>query len=151
MTGAHVPEPDPQHGVAHTASGRPVDPADMSMGDTFAAITEDLSSLVRSEIELAKAEATESAKKAGIGVGMFGGAGVAANLALTFCSLALAYALGTLIGFGWGALVVGVIWAIVAGVLAMLGKKNISKVGMPETTDSVARIPGALKGEEAPR
>lgn len=130
-------------------TGAPVDPAELSLGETIAAATENLSNLIRNEVALAKAEATESAKNAGKGAGMFGGAGAFGLVALIFLSLAIAWGLGSLgMGLGWGSLIVAVLWAIVAAVLALQGKKNITNVGMPQTQDTAARIPGALKGEE---
>lgn len=148
--GATSPPGADRHETAHTATGRPVDPADLSLGDTVSAVTEGMSDLIRGELALAKAELTVSAKNAGKGAGMFAGAGVAGHLALIFLSLALAWLIGTWIGLGWGALIVGVLWAIVAAVLAVRGKKEITNVGMPQTTETAARIPDALKGEEAP-
>jgi hypothetical protein len=105
---------------------------------------------MRQEVALAKAEATQSAKKAGKGAGMFAGAGYAGHLTVLFLSLALAWALGSLLdSFGWGALIVGLIWGIVAAVLALRGKKEIKQVqGVPQTADTVKKIPDALRGNE---
>ncbi|GAB49692.1 phage holin family protein [Mobilicoccus pelagius] len=122
---------------------------DVSLGDRLSSITEDMSTLVRQEIALAKAEATRSGKRAAKGAGMFGGAGVAGHLALVFISLAAAWGLGTLgMGLGWGALIVGIVWAVVAAVLAQMGKKNVENLGMPQTVDTTKRIPDAMKGNE---
>ncbi|WP_245885829.1 phage holin family protein [Xylanimonas oleitrophica] len=121
----------------------------MSLGELFAEVSRDLSTLIRQEIELAKAEATVSAKKAGKGAGMLGGAGYAGHLTVLFGSIALWWALGTLIGLGWSALVVAVLWGVVAAVLASRGRKELrSTPGMPETTDSLKKIPQALQGNE---
>ena len=60
-----------------------------SLGELLSGVTEDLSTLMRQEVQLAKAEATQSAKRAGKGVGMFGGAVVAAHFVLLFLSIAL--------------------------------------------------------------
>lgn len=123
-----------------------------SIGDRLGAITQDISTLMRQEIALAKAEAMQSGKRAGKGAGMLGGAGLAANLMLVFLSLALAWWIGTIgepdIGLGWGALAVGVLWGIVAAVLAAVGKKQFQDVGMPQTVDTAQRIPDAMKGNE---
>lgn len=125
--------------------------ADASIGEMLAAVTSDLSTLMRQEVALAKAEAQQSAAKAGKGAGMLGGAGVAGLLALIFVSLAAAWALGHVIGFGWSSLLVGLLWAIVAAVLAASGKKKFKDVGMPQTAETAARIPDALKGNEDTR
>lgn len=136
--------------TGYDAHGNPIDPADRSIGDTVSAVFEDLSALIRGEVALAKAEAKESAQHAGKGVGMLAGAAVGAVLMLIFVSLALAWALGSAFGsLGWGALVVGLIWAVVAAVLAVTGRNALKNVGMPRTQQTAARIPDALKGEES--
>jgi len=120
-----------------------------SVGVLLADVTRDISDLMRQELELAKAEARVSAQRAGKGVGMFGGAAVAGHFVLLFLSIALWWGLGSAIGHGLSAVVVAVLWAIVAGVLAMLGKKNMDKIkGLPQTADTVKKIPEALKGNE---
>jgi hypothetical protein len=120
-----------------------------SVGELVSEVSRDLSTLIRQEVELAKAEATQSAKRAGKGAGMFGGAGVAGHMVLLFLSLALWWALGTLMGGGWSALIVAVLWAVVAAVLAARGRSEIKAVeGLPQTADSVKKIPDALRGHE---
>jgi hypothetical protein len=121
-----------------------------SIGQLFGEISKDLSTLMRQEIALAKAEATQSAKKAGKGAGMFAGAGYAGHLTVLFLSFALWWALGYLFdNLAWAALVVAVIWGIVAAVLALRGKKEIKQVqGVPQTADTVKKIPDALRGNE---
>lgn len=128
---------------------------DRSIGDLMGDITRDLSTLMRQEVTLAKAEVTQSAKHAGKGAGMLGGAGVAGHFTLLFLSLALWWGLAHLLRsedpmFGWSAVIVAVIWAIVAGALAAAGKSAMKRVeGVPQTTETVGQIPNALKGEEA--
>lgn len=120
-----------------------------SLGELFAEVTRDISTLVRQEVELAKAEATASARRAGKGAGMLAGAGVAGHMVLVFLSVALWWALGTQIGLGWSALVVALVWAVVAAILALAGRSEVTKVkGLPETVDSVKKIPHALQGHE---
>lgn len=118
-----------------------------SLGELFSDVTKNFSTLLRQEIELAKAEATESAKKAGKSAGLLGGAGYAAIMAVLFLSLALMWGLGYLFdNFAWGAVVVAVIWAIVALVLYLVGRSAMKSVtGLPKTTETVKRIPEALK------
>jgi hypothetical protein len=80
---------------------------------------------------------------------MFAGAGVAGHFVLLFLSIALWWALGNAIGRSWSALVVAVLWGIVAAVLALMGKKEMKSVkGLNQTADSVKKIPPALKGHE---
>ena len=120
-----------------------------SLGELFSNVTRDISTLMRQEVALAKAEASESASKAGKGIGLLAGAAVAGFFVLMFLSISLWRALGNEIGFGWSALIVAVIWAIIAAILAVVGKKALDQVrGVPETTDSLGKIPNALKGQE---
>ena len=123
-----------------------------NVGDIFADISRDLSTLIRQETELAKAEVRESASRAGAGAGMLGGAGVAGHFVLLFLSIALWWGLGSAIGRGWSAVVVAVIWAIIAAVLAAMGRTKLKQVkGIPQTTATAREIPDALKGNEEQR
>lgn len=125
-----------------------------SVGEVFSDLTAHLSTLMRQEVDLAKAEVRESATKAGKGAGMLGGAGVAAHMLLLFLSLALWWGLAHLFDstdpwFGWSFLIVAVLWGIVAAILAAAGRSNLKEVdGAPRTTETVSKIPNALKGDE---
>lgn len=120
-----------------------------SIGELFVDVSKDVSLLIRQEVELAKAELRESATKAGKGAGMLTGAAVTAHLGVIFLSLAVWWALGNAIGRGWAGLVVGVVYLIVAAVLASIGRKDLKAVqGLPKTTDTVQKIPAAMKGNE---
>lgn len=120
-----------------------------SLGELFADVSRDLSTLVRQEVELAKAELTQSATRAGKGAGLLAGAGVAGHFVLLFLSVALWWTLGEATGHGWSALIVAGVWAIAAAVLAMAGRRNLQEIkGLPRTTGSVKQIPEALKGHE---
>ncbi len=140
------------------ASGGPHSPASAehapgqisSVGAIIADISADLSTLIRQEVELAKVEIKDSATKAGKSAGMLGGAGVAANMALLFLSIALWWALGSVFdNRGWAAVVVAVIWGIIAAVLASMGRKNLKTInGMPRTVETTKQVPDALKGNE---
>jgi hypothetical protein len=96
---------------------------DPSLGELVGQATKELSTLVRKEVELAKAEMSVEVGKAGKGAGMFGGAGVTAMYGLTFVSLAAMFGLAAFIPIGWAALVVGVAYFALAGILALVGKK----------------------------
>ena len=123
-----------------------------SVGELLSEVSRDISTLMRQEVELAKAELKESASRAGKGAGLFGGAGVAGLLALVFVSVALWWALGYLIGNAWSAVIVAVIWGIVALVLALVGKREIESIsGMPRTVDTLKEIPETLKRNEENR
>ncbi|MBT2547237.1 phage holin family protein [Arthrobacter sp. ISL-65] len=117
-----------------------------SLGELLGDVTRDLSTLMRQELELAKAEAKQSATRAGKGGGMLAGAGVSGHFALLFLSIALRYALGELMGLGWSAVVVALIWGIIAAILASIGRKEFKTVkGMPQTVETVQEIPPTLK------
>jgi len=123
--------------------------AEPSIGELLSATTRDLSTLLRQEVELAKAELRESASQTGKGVGMLAGAGIAGHFTLLFLSLALWWAIGQAIGLGWSAVVVALIWGIVAGALAATGRAEMKRVrGLPDTADTISKIPNALKGHE---
>jgi hypothetical protein len=100
--------------------------ADPSLGELVGQATKEMSTLVRKEVELAKAELSSEVAKAGRGAGMFGGAGVAGLYALTFLSLAAMFGLGAVMPLGWAALIVGAIYLAVTAFLAMTGKKAFS-------------------------
>lgn len=141
MTESEFP-PTPAHAKAETTS----------LGELLGEVTQDLSTLIRQEVELAKVELKQSATRAGKGAGMFAGAGVAGHFVLLFLSLALWYALGELIGLGWSAVVVAVLWAIVAAVLASRGRSELKSIkGLPQTAETIQEIPQTLKPREEQR
>ena len=144
---------DRTQGAAHPVGADPDSPgeraANTSLGDLLGEVTRDISTLMRQEVELAKAELKQSASKAGKGAGMFGGAAVAGYFALLFLSIALWWGLGHLIDNGWSAVVVAVIYGIIGLVLYLRGKKELQQVeGLPRTTDSVKKIPETFKNGE---
>jgi hypothetical protein len=122
---------------------------DRSLGELISEVTGDLSTLMRQELELAKAEVQQSASRAGKGAGMLGGAAVAGYFVMLFGSIALWWAIGTVTGLGWSALIVAVIWGVIAAVLVVTGRNSLKSVrGIPKTTSTVKKIPDALKGNE---
>ncbi len=117
-----------------------------SLGELMRQVTTDLSTLMRQEVELAKAEIRQEGKKAGKAAGFFGGAGFGGYMVALFLSLALWAGLSNVMDAGWAALIVAVIWGAIAAVLYSMGKKNAEKVrGLKKTNESVQRIPDALK------
>ncbi len=108
---------------------------DASLGELVANATRDLSSLVHQEVELAKVEIKRDVAAAGKGAGMFGGAGFAGIFALLFLSVSAAYGIEWLgVPLGCSFFAVGAIYVIIAAVLALTGKKSLTKVGPPEKT-----------------
>ncbi|GAA5212452.1 phage holin family protein [Microbacterium kyungheense] len=126
--------------------------AETSLGDLVGEVSRDLSALMRQELELAKAELSESAKRAGAGAGLLGVAGYAAMMAVLFLSLALWWALGTLVGLGWSGVIVATVWAIIAGILYAVGRRRLASVrGAPQTVETVKEIPEALRRNQENR
>lgn len=160
--GAPQSQPTPRSHVSDSGElshGRSVERQlagdDRSIGEIFSDLTANLSTLMRQEVALAKAELRDSASKAGKGAGLLAGAGVAGHMVLLFLSLGLWWLIAHLLDsteprFGWAFVIVAVLWAIIAGILAAAGKSALNKVeGVPRTTETVGQIPNALKGEEA--
>jgi hypothetical protein len=70
-------------------------------------------------------------------------------MVLIFLSVALWWGLGDKTGHGWSALIVAAVWLVVAAVLGLMGRKEISAVsGVPQTAQTVKKIPAAVKGNE---
>ncbi|MCU1404130.1 MAG: phage holin family protein [Glaciihabitans sp.] len=126
--------------------------ATTSLGDLLGEVSRDISTLMRQEVALAKAELKESASTAGKGAGLLGGAGYAGLMAVLFLSIALWWGLGHLIDNGWSAVVVAVIWGIIGAILYSVGRKSLATVkGAPQTVDSLKKIPDTLKKNEENR
>lgn len=126
--------------------------ASTSLGDLLGEVTRDISTLMRQEVTLAKAELKDSAAKSAKGAGLMGAAGYGALMAVFFLSVALWWALGTLIGGGWSGVVVAVIWAIIAAILFVVGRGRFSQVeGAPQTVDTLKEIPETLRRNEENR
>jgi hypothetical protein len=123
-------------------------PQGESIGELLGDVSRDFSTLMRQEVELAKAEVKQSATKAGKGAGMFAGAGLGGHMVLLFLSIAFWWGLGDAIGHSLSALVVAGTWAVIAAVLAVMGRKELKTMtGISRTADSVSKIPPAIKGE----
>ena len=122
---------------------------DKSIGEAIGDVTRDLSVLVQQELALAKAEVRQTATRAGQTAGMFAGAAVAALLFVVFLSLALWVAISDRTGYGWGAVIVAVIWLLAGVVLYLVARAQMKKIsGISQTTESVRQVPNALKGQE---
>lgn len=120
-----------------------------SLGELMRQVTEDLSTLMRKEVELAKAEVREEGKKAGKAAGFYGGAGFGGYMVALFLSIALWAGLSNVMDAGWAALIVAIIWAVIAAVLYSKARANAREVrGLKQTQETVQRIPEALKPEK---
>jgi hypothetical protein len=133
-------------GTPMTAEGRP-DVEGTSVGAIIGEVTKDLSTLMRQELELAKAELKVEAKKAGQGAGLFGAAGFAGYMVLLFLSFALLYVLNNAMDNGWAALIVALLWGVIGAVSFLMGRKRFQQVNpKPErTVETLQQVPGALK------
>jgi membrane protein implicated in regulation of membrane protease activity len=137
--------------VAHSVSpAEPTAPADEpSVGSLVQSAMADFSTLVRGELELAKAEIGKSAKKAGIGAGAFGAAGVVLAFSAFFFFIALAEFLTWLGLTRWiSYLIVWFLLVLVAAIAALVGKRMIGKVEKPERTlETLHDLPEVLHRE----
>ena len=139
-----------QEPVVRPVSSRVDD--DRSVGELIAAVSQDFSTLMRQEVELAKAEVRESATRAGAGAGLLTGAGVAAHMVLLFLSIAAWWGVAQWIGQAWSGVVIAVVWAIVALVLYTSGRSRLKQVqGLSRTVETTKQIPDALAGKEDSR
>lgn len=120
-----------------------------SIGDLLGNVSQDLSTLLRQELALAKAELRTEAVKAGKGAGMIGAAGFAGYMVVLFASIALWWALANVLDEGLAALIVAVVWAIAAGVLYSTGRRKLREMNpKPErTVDTLKQVPDAIKGQ----
>lgn len=115
--------------AAHTAAPSAAPRGDeRSLGELLGDIANNMTTLMKQELDLAKTEAKAEAAKAGKGAGLLGGAGVTGHLALLFASLALMFLLDTWMHTALAALIVTVLWAIVAAVLASRGRKELKQL-----------------------
>lgn len=127
MTASPAPKPSPR--PAHAAEPEP------SLGQLVSDASTNMSTLIRSEIELAKLELRSTVKNAGTGVGLFAAAGVILVFSLTFGFLALAEGLVTAGLWRWAAyLVVFGMQLLAVGMCVYLGIKKVKRVRAPEQT-----------------
>jgi hypothetical protein len=142
---------EPHEGVVGgaTAASSPATAGDRPIGEVFSAVTADLSTLIRQEVALAKAEVRQSATQAGAAAGKLAGAGVAGHMVLLFVSISAWWGLGQFVGNQWSALIVALFWAIVGAILYASGKRQLGEVeGLPRTAETTKQIPPALAGHE---
>ena len=106
-----------------------------TLGQLVAQASDDLSGIVRAEIALAKAELRGDVKNAALGGGLFGAAGYLGLLASILLVIAAAYGLVAAGLAPWLAfLIVAVVLLLIAGILALVGKSRLGKLGPPERT-----------------
>jgi uncharacterized membrane protein YqjE len=116
------------------------DMRDRGTGELLKELSDHTTTLVRKEIELAKAELGEKGKKAGQGAGMFGGAGLFAVFAFAALTTCIIVALDSAMELWLAALIVAVVYGAIAGVLALQGRNKVQEAGPPvpeQATESV--------------
>ena len=115
------------------------DQRERPVGELVKELSSQTSTLVRQEIELARAELQQKGKLAGKGAGMLGGAAIAALLALGALSAGLVALLDTAMATWIAALIVMALWAIVALVLVKAGQKSLQRATppAPQTVETV--------------
>jgi len=121
------------------SSNAPPDLREQPIGELLKQLSQQTATLVRQELELAKAEATEKGKKAGVGAGMFGAAGIVGFLALGALTACVILALDLAMP-GWlAALIVTLVYAAIAGVLALTGRDRLKEATppVPQTVETV--------------
>ena len=122
-----------------------------SIGSLVQSAMTDVSTLIRGEVELAKAEVGKSAKKAGIGAGAFGAAGVVLAFSGFFFGIALAEFLTWLGLTRWiSYLIVWFLLVLLAGVAALVGRRYIKRIEKPERTLETLRELPEVAHREAP-
>jgi hypothetical protein len=126
--------------MANVTQSRGDTASEASVAELVKQLSEQTSRLARQEVELAKAELAAKGKRAGIGAGMFGGAGVFGFYAMGALVATAILALATAVTAWLAALIVGVVLAAVAGVLALQGKTKVQQATPPvpeQATESV--------------
>src|SRR3954453_3330996 len=124
---------EPQTTSTHTTTDT------RSLGKIVGDISRDMSTLIKQEMDLAKAELKQEVAKLGKGAGMFGGAGLAGYFALFFLSFALPYLLDNWMPVELAALIVALLWGAAAAVLALRGRKEIKEANpqLPTTQQTL--------------
>jgi uncharacterized membrane protein YqjE len=121
-------------------SAHDTDTRERGVGELVKDLAGPTSTLVRQEIQLAQAEMTTKGKLAGRGAGMLAGAAVAAVLALMALSAVLIAALDTAMPLWLAALIVTLLWAVIAGVLAARGRRELQRATPPVPEQTVETV-----------
>lgn len=112
---------------------------DRSLGQIVSDVSNDFATLMKQEVDLAKVELRQELSKAGTGAGMLGGAGLSGYLVLLFLSVSLMFLLDNWLPIEVAALLTGLLWAVIAGVLATLGRKKLKEADpeLPKTQQTL--------------
>ena len=126
--------------MAAPDSPRPAIGEDPTLGALVHDMTQQMSTLVRDEMRLAQAEMTQKGKAAGLGIGLFGGAGLVALYGVATLIATVILALALAVPAWVSALIVTVVLFAVAGVLALVGKKNVSQATPAKPEEAIAGL-----------
>ena len=113
-------------------------PQQASTPELVSQLSQEVSRLVRDELQLAKLEVSGKAKKAGLGVGMFGAAGVIALFGLGTLIATAVLALALVVDAWLAALIVAVVLLVVAGIAAMVGRGEVRQAAPPVPEEAIA-------------
>ncbi len=130
VPGTVGPGPDP--GSQDPASPREL--RELPIGELMKQLAEETSLLVRQELQLARAELTQQGKRAGIGIGELGGAGLVALYALGALTACFIAALALVLPVWAAALIVAAVYGAIAGVLALIGRRSLQQSLPPTPT-----------------
>jgi uncharacterized membrane protein YqjE len=126
--------------VAASSGSQTDDLRDRPIGELLKELANETTTLVRQELDLAKAEMREKAGKAGPGFGMWGVAGVTALLALGSLTAFLILALDGAMPNWLAALIVGLVYTAIAGVLYLRGKQRVEEAGSPVPEKTIETV-----------
>jgi uncharacterized membrane protein YqjE len=133
-----TPPLDATTGATRAAVG--AEPENASTGELISRLTAQISTLVRDEARLAQAEMTQKAKKLGLGAGLFGAAGLMAFFGAATLITTIILALALVMPAWLAALIVTVVLFAIAGVLALIGKKDVQQGAPPVPTEAMAGV-----------
>jgi uncharacterized membrane protein YqjE len=110
---------------------------DQQIGDLVRQLSEQIPSLVRKELQLAQLEMTEKGKRAAIGAGLFGGAGIVALYGVGAVIAAVILLLATAVAAWLSALIVAVVLLAAGGISALIGKKQVQRAVPPRPEQAI--------------
>jgi len=111
---------------------------ELPVSDLVQRMSQQTADLVRKELELAQVEMKEKGKRAGIGAGLFGGAGLISAYAVGALIAAAILGLATAVDAWLAALIVSVVLFAIAGVAALVGKKQVDQATPPQPEQAIA-------------
>ncbi|GAC1502508.1 MAG: hypothetical protein NVS1B14_07320 [Vulcanimicrobiaceae bacterium] len=111
-----------------------------SLPEAMKDLAENLSALVRADLEAARAEMVEKAKNAGLGAGMLSGSAVTGLLTIICLTGLAAVGLSAIVKVWIAALIVTLFWGIVTAVLVLVGKRKLQKVGPPIPQETIEMV-----------